>query len=147
MSPELILTVIGAYKETKKIIYNGSDRPPATVANLHLVIVIAMGHFLYIIGQYFLLSSDGPFIVSLDVLFVIALLSTIVNDVQDLVYKKKPLLLYLVIVAEFILWATLTLVALMSARLGEGILLFMSCISRIADLFLYYIATIDAKRD
>lgn len=147
MTPETILTVINAYKATKRVIYNGSDRPPFTTANLHLTILIAMGHFLFIIGLYFLLSADSIYIISLDALFVLALTATIVNDIQDLVFKKKPLWLYLVIVAEFILWATLTIIALMSARLGEGVLLFLAAVSRIADLFLYYVATIDSKRE
>lgn len=147
MTPETILTILAAYKATKSVLYSGSDRPPSSTANLHLVIIIAIGHFLFIIGQYFLLSSGAAFIVSLDVLFALAIIATIVNDIQDYVYKKKPLVLYLVIVAEFMLWASLTLIALMSARLGEGVLLFLACISRIADLFLYYIATIDGKRD
>jgi hypothetical protein len=149
MTPETILTVINAYKATKRVIYNGSDRPPFTTANLHLTILIAMGHFLFIIGLYFLLSAgaESIYIISLDALFVLALTATIVNDIQDLVFKKKPLFLYLVIVAEFILWATLTIIALMSARLGEGVLLFLAAVSRIADLFLYYVATIESKRE
>ena len=146
MTPETILTIVNAYKATKSVLYSGSDRPPSSTANLHLVFIIAMGHFLFIIGLYFLLSSGAPLIVSSDLLFALAIAATLVNDIQDLVYKKRPLLLYLVIVAEFVLWATLTLIALMSARLGEGVLLFMACISRIADLFLYYIA-MDAKRE
>ena len=139
MTPETILTVINAYKATKRVVVSGSDRPPTTDANLHISILIALGHAMFILGLYFLLSSGAPLILAGDLVFALALTATLVNDVQDVVYRKRPLYLYLVIVAEFILWATLTLVALMSARFGEGVFLFLAAVSRIADLFLYYL--------
>ena len=139
MTPQTILTIINAYKAVKKVTFSGSDRPPSSTANLHISIVIAFGHGLFILGLYFLLTINAPLILPSDLLFVLAVTATIVNDIQDVVFRRKPLYLYLVIVAEFILWATLTITALMSARFGEGCLLFLATVSRIADLFLFYI--------
>jgi CDP-diglyceride synthetase len=135
MSGAAVLTSLLAYNLSKKTSTQMVNRP----GSIHLKAFIALGQGFYILGQYFLLTSGANLIVGIGWLISLVVLGFVVSDIQDYVARKNRHWLYLAIMSEFVLWALLTLIALMSARYGEGALLFLACFSRVADLFLLYI--------
>lgn len=141
-----VLTVILAYKTVKKYAAEEMDRPKAALKHknhMHAFVIIGQG--LFILGQSFLLTADS-IILNPDWLLFLVLFAIIVTDIQDVVFRKYFSWLYAVVATEFVLWSTLALVAFMSAQFGIGVLLFVSSLSRIADMYLLMQAEIASKR-
>jgi len=129
----VILTFFLGYKTVKKYALRGLERPKLE-AWTHLQVFVALGHVCFVLGQHFLLTAHQELILSKDVVFCLVAACLVVSDIQDALYRKRPLWLYPTILFEYTLWSTIGLIAFLSARNGEGILLFIGCFSRIADL-------------
>lgn len=129
----LVLTFFLAYKAFKKYTLRGLERPQLEKWT-HLQVFVALGHICFVLGQHFLLTANQNLILGKDTVFGLVLACLVVSDIQDALYRKKPLWLYPAILLEYTLWSTVGLVAFLSARNGEGILLFVGSLSRIVDL-------------
>lgn len=140
----IILTFFLTYKAFKKYGVNGMDRPVNNTWS-HMEMFIFIGHIMFILGQHFLLTKNAPLILSTDLVLVLSLSSLIFSDIQDVIFRKKPLWLYSAIMAEYLLWSIIGLVAFMSAQFGEGTLLFIACLSRLADLKNLFDLTVNEK--
>lgn len=140
-------TVLLAYKAIKKYSAEDLDRPSGAInQKTHLHAFVVLGHGLFILGQAFLSTEAGNLILPPDWFLILVLLALVVSDSQDVIFRKRPAWLYAVISTEFVLWSSLTLVALMSAQFGIGTLLFVASLSRVADLFLLVQASNASKR-
>lgn len=136
----IILVSINSYKAIKRHVVN-IDRPHKVNGydRLYLRSFVGIGQLLYLLGQYFLLTAPTSLLVSNDFILAISLTAFVLADIQDIVFLKNPNLLYYFDLGEFLTWANLTLIAFMSARWGEGVLLFIASFSRLADIFLLYL--------
>jgi hypothetical protein len=141
----LVVTFLLTYRVLKKYGVSGMDRPVGKSWS-HLDIFIVVGHFLYILGQYFLLASGPSLILGEGILLSFVLAALLVSDIQDVIYRKQPLWLYSFVLLEYILWSVLGLVAFLSGRFGEGTLFFVACLSRVADVLHLYNLTLLQKQ-
>lgn len=140
-----VVTFFLTYKACKKYGVDGIDRPSSNNTWSHFQVAIVVGHALFILGQYFLLSAGANLVLETSSVLILVLLAILISDVQDIVYRKRPIWLYGCVLLEYILWSSLALVAFLSGRFGEGALLFVASLSRIADLFHLYNETIALK--
>ena len=136
----IVLVSLNSYKAVKRHLAV-FDRPKVkqSTDKLYLRIFVVVGHLLFLLGQYFLLTAPTSLIVSNDYLIALSLLAFILGDIQDVVFQYHPNWLYYFDLGEFLVWANFTLVSLMSARWGEGALLFIASFSRLGDIFLLYL--------
>lgn len=133
----IVVTFFLSYKVLKKYMVGGIDSVTQDTWS-HLQLAILFGHIAFIFGQHFLLASDEALILSKETVLVLVFGALLISDVQDFVKNKIPLYLYGAILIEYILWAALGLVALMSGRFGLGILFFVACVSRLAEIMQQY---------
>ena len=141
----MVVTFLLVYKAVKKYGVGGMDRPVGKNWT-HLQIFIVLGQLLYILAQYFLLTAGVPLLLSDGLLLMFVLFGLLVSDIQDILYRKRPLWMYGAVLIEYILWSVLGLVAFLSGRFGEGTLFLFACLSRVADLLHLYNLTVHEKQ-
>jgi|TARA_B110000285_G_C15094888_1_gene601336 hypothetical protein len=130
----IVITFFLAYKLIKKNISND----PTKGSWSHLEIAILLGHIAFILGQYFLLASDGSLILTKSEILVQVLAALIASDIQDIFVTKRPSYFYSAVLLEYILWSSLGLTAVLSGKFIIGATLFVACISRIAEIINHY---------
>jgi len=142
----IVVTFFLSYKVLKKYAVGGIDRPTEKAWS-HLQIAIMFGHFAFILGQHFLLSTDASLILSKGTVLVLVLGALLISDLQDVVKSKMPIYLYGAILIEYMLWAALGLIALMSGRFSDGVLFFVACVSRLAEILQQYNDVLERKKN
>jgi len=138
-TPTILLLVI-AYKAAKRSSVGGIDRPvdTKTKTQFHPRVLIAIGQVCYLFALLLLLNGATTLFVPSWVFHVLVIGGFIVADVQDIIYRRFTPWLYTAILTEFVIWAAIGLLALMSAYFVEGVLFFVAAVSKIVDLFSVY---------
>ena len=139
-----IITFFLAYKILKKYAVSGMDRPKEN-SWTHLQIAVLIGNIAFILGQYFLLTTTSSLILSETALLTLIMGALLISDIQDILYRKKPIWLYGAIFIEYIIWSIIGLVAFLSGQFVEGSLFLFACFSRIADLLHLFNVTVAEK--
>lgn len=139
-----VITGLLAYRVIKKNGVGGMDRPVQKEwSHLHAIIII--GQIFFVLGQHFLLTTPSTLLIPDWAILILVILSLLLSDAQDVVFKKRPLWLYTFILLEYIAWSTLSLIAFISGQFAAGTLLLLSCFSKVADFLHLYKLTIASK--
>ena len=85
-------------------------------------------------------------ILSKGTVLVLVLRALLISDLQDVVKSKMPIYLYGAILIEYMHWAALGLIALMSGRFSDGVLFFVACVSRLAEILQQYNDVLERKK-